>query len=320
VSNDRGEVVVSLAEGADPVIESWDRARKGSVPVPVDGAEPFVLVVSGESAADTGAIRGRVVLEDGSLPLDFGMVTARPGHRAPSGTETGAELASFEPDGTFLLPGLAPGPWSLAASTRDLHRGEIPAVVVPPNGTVEVVIRLEAAQAPTEQPLPRVEVEVRPMPDPGEEEVHRLKAWGTSWRATKSIEAGHAKDGSIRVPMREAEAFAAWVYDFEGNRAGVATADAPSAETPVEVHLAPAGWIVLPPDPNVVERWVVLRDARETAVFSGFEASLPGVVGEGHRLVVPPGSWSVTFSRGLARRDPRVVRVTVSPRAGTRAE
>ncbi|HEU4394922.1 MAG TPA: hypothetical protein VFS92_05095, partial [Planctomycetota bacterium] len=273
--------------------------------------------VSADEFADAGSISGRLLLPDGKAPEGVGWVLAK-----PEGAAEGTPAPAFEadPGGEFLAPRLRSGRWTLSASTLDGFRGELPGVVLPPNGSIRVEIRLEPAPPPTEKPPPTIEVEVRPEPAPAAEDAPRLRAWATSWRGTRSTEARWSGGGPLRVVVREADAFAVWVVDGAGKRASVAGIEAPSADRPVEVNLVPAGWIVLPPDPDALDRWVVLRDARETPVYSGFEANLPAVAGEGYRLPVPPGAWSVTVSRGLARRHPRVFRVIVAPGSGVRAE
>jgi len=317
VTDDSGGVSLSVPAGEDVEVVPWDRDRTGSVTIPASSDDPFLLVVSGSALADAGTLTGRAALSDGSVPSSYASAWARP----EDGSERTAAMASeYGPDGTFRFDRILPGRWTVSVSTIDGFRGEVAGVVVPPKGTVDVVIRLEGTAAPTEKPRPQVDIEVRPLPEPDEDDAHRLKAWATSWKASRSVESQLSKEGRFRVSMREEEAFAVWVHDFEGRRAGVATADAPSTEKPVEVNLVPAGWIVLAPDPEISERWVVLRDARGTPAYSGFEASLPGVPGEGHHLVVPPGSWTVTLSRGLLRKGARLVGVTVSPGKGTRAE
>jgi len=317
VTDDAGGVALAVPEGEAVEVVPWDGDRTGSVTVPAGSEGPFVLVVSRSARADAGSIRGRMVLADGASGVEYGTAMAFPGD---PGEGASGPSSPCEPDGTFRIERVPAGRWTVRAWTLGGFRGEVEGVVVPPKGTVDVTIRLDRAAPPTEKPPPRVEVEVRPIPDPGEDDAHRLRTWATSWKATRSAEANRSAEGRFRVAMREDEAFAVWVHDFEGKRAGVAAADAPSAEVPVEVHLVPAGWIVLRPDPEMPERWVVLRDARGTPAYSGPEAALPGVPGEGCHLVVPPGSWSVTLSRGIARMGARLVLVTVSPGTGTRAE
>ena len=129
------------------------------------------------------------------------------------------------------------------------------------------------------------------------------------------------RDGTWRASVRPGAAFTVWVIDPEGVRAGVATAVKPgSAETPV-VALAPAGRLVLPPwEEGMPERWVELRDAAHALLYSGWEFRLPVVPNLGHCLVLPPGAYRVELSQGLARRGPKVFRVTAVAGATSRMD
>lgn len=308
----RGDLSVSDADGlvtlhvtpGDPYRVATGPGRAGSTAVvggagDADGAgHDFRLVVGPDAGADAGTIRGRLRMEEGPWTATYAAVAAmREGRREMPPPPI------VRPDGSFEIDGVEPGRWELRVSSAAVV-GTADAVDVPARGTAVVVIVCRPRD-------PVVPVETAPLTVRVDDAPPELAVWATSAGGRRpSTRLRRTPESAWTATVATGGTFTVWAADIARRRAGVVTGlahdGAARAAAPPRVELVPAGRVVLtPPADAFAERWVEVRDAAGSVVWSGPERELPATVGEGSHLDLPPGDWTVEISTGLARRSPR---------------
>ena len=303
VSDGEGRLELMLVPGNSFRVRPVDNERLGETRVSGDSGEEFRLVVGPDPRGARGVLRGRLVLEDGSWePRRVAVSLVGEG-----GASSGGILAEAAPDGSFEMPRVPAGSWTIRVSRSETLEGELTGIVVVPQGTVEVVLVCRRTGEEEGEPA-----ELRIRVDPPPENQAALFARATRQPRGTSIALRPSGDGTYAGEITAGGSCAVLVFDAAARRAGIVPDLDPASGNVATVAMVSAGEVVPPPwEFGNPPWWIEVRTSSGTLVYSGLGTALPTSPDRGYVLYLPPGTYDVEVSVGEERKNPRPFRATV---------